>query len=161
MCLWVRCWDQSPVLSVGVRNNSHTEKKRAKFDRTSRSCWLLFFGCEGVDYHTFVPRGRTVNKEYCLEVLKSLREAVRKKSLIHGGGKMDASPWHCAGARIIVDLRVSRQKRNRGSATTSVLARPRPYGLVLFPKLKSMLKGRRFESIEETEGNSLTELLAI
>jgi hypothetical protein len=40
--LWVRCWDQSPFLSIGVKNISQTEKKRAKFDRTSRSCWLLF-----------------------------------------------------------------------------------------------------------------------
>jgi hypothetical protein len=31
----------------------------------------------------------------------------------------------------------------------------------LFPKLKSTLKGRRFESIEGIEGNSLTELGAI
>jgi hypothetical protein len=31
----------------------------------------------------------------------------------------------------------------------------------LFPKLKSTLKGRRFESIEEIEENSLTELRAI
>jgi hypothetical protein len=40
--LWARCWDQSPVLSVGAKNISQTEKKRSKFCRTSRSCWLLF-----------------------------------------------------------------------------------------------------------------------
>jgi transposase len=36
-----------------------------------------------------------------------------------------------------------------------------PADFFLFLKLKSMLKGRRFESIEEIEENSLTELLAI
>jgi hypothetical protein len=34
--LWVRCWNQGPITSMGVRNISHTEKKCAKFDRTSR-----------------------------------------------------------------------------------------------------------------------------
>jgi transposase len=36
-----------------------------------------------------------------------------------------------------------------------------PADFFLFPKLKSTLKGRRFESIEEIEENSLTELRAI
>jgi transposase len=36
-----------------------------------------------------------------------------------------------------------------------------PADCFLFPKLKSTLKGRRFESTEETEENSLTELRAI
>jgi hypothetical protein len=40
---------------------------------------IAVFDYGGVVYHAFIPRGETVNKEYCLEVLKSLREAVRKK----------------------------------------------------------------------------------
>jgi hypothetical protein len=40
---------------------------------------IAFFDYEGVVYHTFVPRGQTVNKEYHLEVLKNLRWAVKKK----------------------------------------------------------------------------------
>jgi hypothetical protein len=48
---------------------------------------IAFFDYEGVVFHTFVPRGQTVNKEYSLEVLKCLREVVRKKGLIHGGEK--------------------------------------------------------------------------
>jgi transposase len=36
-----------------------------------------------------------------------------------------------------------------------------PAYFFLFPKLKSSLKGQRFESTEEIEKNSLTELLAI
>jgi transposase len=36
-----------------------------------------------------------------------------------------------------------------------------PADFFLFPKLKSSLKGQRFESTEEIEENSLTELLAI
>jgi hypothetical protein len=62
------------------RKHLPDRKKGAKFDRTSRLSSLLF-DCEGVVYHTFVPRGHTVNKEFYLEVLQSLREAGRKKKV--------------------------------------------------------------------------------
>jgi hypothetical protein len=40
---------------------------------------IIFFGYEGVVHHEFVPKGLTVNKEFYLEVLKYLRESMRKK----------------------------------------------------------------------------------
>jgi transposase len=102
---------------------------------------IAFFDYEGVVYHTFVPRGQTMNKKYYLEVLKSLREAVRKKRLL---------------------IREFFAKNE-----TTVVPQPpyspdlAPANFFLFPKLTSTLKGRRFESIEEIEKNSLTELRAI
>ncbi|UYV63097.1 hypothetical protein LAZ67_2003127 [Cordylochernes scorpioides] len=33
----------------------------------------------GVVHHEFLPQGRTVNKEYCLQVMRNLREAIRQK----------------------------------------------------------------------------------
>ena len=30
-------------------------------------------------YHEFLPQGRTVNKEYCLEFMRRLRQAIRQK----------------------------------------------------------------------------------
>ena len=41
----------------------------------------VFFDSEGVVHYEFLPQGRTVNKEYYLEVMQRLREAVRKKRL--------------------------------------------------------------------------------
>ena len=38
----------------------------------------VFFDCNGVD-HVFLPQGRTINKEYYLEVMRRLREAIRQK----------------------------------------------------------------------------------
>ena len=38
-----------------------------------------FFNCNGVGHHEFVPQGRTVNKDYYLEVMRQLREAFRQK----------------------------------------------------------------------------------
>jgi Transposase. len=39
---------------------------------------LCFFGCEGVIHYEFLPCGQMVNKEYYLEVMRRLREAVRR-----------------------------------------------------------------------------------
>jgi hypothetical protein len=40
---------------------------------------MVFFDSEGVVHYEFLPQARTVNKEYYLEVMQRLREAVRKK----------------------------------------------------------------------------------
>ena len=40
---------------------------------------IAFFDYPGVVHHEFVPEGETVNKEYCLTVLRRLREAIRRK----------------------------------------------------------------------------------
>ena len=38
----------------------------------------VFFDCNGVVHHEFLPQGRTVNNEYYLEVKRRLREAIRQ-----------------------------------------------------------------------------------
>ena len=40
---------------------------------------IIFFDCEGVGQYEFAPRGQTINKEYYVEVLKRLRDAIRRK----------------------------------------------------------------------------------
>ena len=44
-----------------------------------KSMLIIFFDCEGVVNYGFAPRGQTINKEYYVEVLKRLRDAVRRK----------------------------------------------------------------------------------
>ena len=39
----------------------------------------IFFDCNGVVHHEFLPQGLTVNKEYYVELMLSLREAIRQK----------------------------------------------------------------------------------
>ena len=41
--------------------------------------YIIFFDCEGVVHYECAPRGQTINKEYYVEVLKRLRDAVRRK----------------------------------------------------------------------------------
>jgi transposase len=122
----------------------------------------VFFDSEGVVHYEFLPQGRTVKKEYYLQVMQRLREAGRKK-------RPDA--W-----------RENRWMLQRDNATshssflvrdilakhaTTVLPQPpyspdlAPADFFLFPKLKSTLKGRRFESIEAIRTNSLAHLRSI
>ena len=39
----------------------------------------MFLECNGIVHHEFLPQGRTVNKEYYLEVISRLRETIRQK----------------------------------------------------------------------------------
>ena len=39
----------------------------------------LFFDCNVVMHHEFLPQGRTVNKEYYLEVISRLHEEISQK----------------------------------------------------------------------------------
>ena len=44
-----------------------------------KSMLIIFIDCEGVVHYEFSPRGQTINKECYVEVLKRLRDAVRRK----------------------------------------------------------------------------------
>ena len=39
----------------------------------------VYFDCNGVVHHEFLPQGITINKEYYLEVIIRLHEAIRQK----------------------------------------------------------------------------------
>ena len=122
----------------------------------------FFFDWKGIVHYEFVSRGETVNKEFYLHVLKRLREAMRRKRpeawtnttwmLNH-----ENSPAH---ASLLIREFLTKHE-------TTVVPQP-PYSpdlaladLFLFPKLKSSLKGRRFQMAEEIEENSIRDLLAI
>ncbi|UYV71165.1 hypothetical protein LAZ67_8001971, partial [Cordylochernes scorpioides] len=54
--------------------------KKARQVRSNVKVLLtVFFDCRGVVHHEFLPQGRTVNKEYYLQVMRNLRKAIRQK----------------------------------------------------------------------------------
>jgi len=102
----------------------------------------------------FVPCGETDNKEYYLNVLKRLREAVQRKRpeawtnntwMLHH----DNAPAH---ASLFICEFLTKHEM------TVVLQPPYfpdlvPADFLLFLKLKSSLKCRRFQMVEEIEEN--------
>ena len=148
--------------SLWVSKMSPRPKKARKVRSHVKVMLTVFFDSEGVVHCEFLPQGRTVNKEYYLEVMQRLREAVRKKRpdawrenrwmLQH-----DKAPSH--SSFLVRDFLAKH--------ATTVLPQPpyspdpAPADLFLFPNLKSTLKGCRFESIEAIKTNSLAHLGSI
>ncbi|UYV65192.1 hypothetical protein LAZ67_3003525 [Cordylochernes scorpioides] len=67
---WVYGYDVETPKLIHLNGSCRTNqdrKKRAKFGRM------------GVVHHEFLPQGRTVNKEYYLQIMRNLREAIRQK----------------------------------------------------------------------------------
>ncbi|UYV66476.1 hypothetical protein LAZ67_4001822 [Cordylochernes scorpioides] len=54
-------------------------KKACQVRSNVKVLLTVFFDCRGVVHHEFLPQGRTVNKEYYLQVMRNLREAIRQK----------------------------------------------------------------------------------
>lgn len=55
--------------------------KKARQVRSNVKVLLtVFFDCRGVVHYEFLPPGRTVNKEYYVQVMRNLREAIRPET---------------------------------------------------------------------------------
>jgi len=137
--------------------------KEVRMSRSNMKVMLLvFFDWQGIIHHEFVPCGQTVNKEFYVAVLKRLREAVRRKRpqlwtnlswVLHHNNV----PAHSS---FLVRNFLTKNK-------TTVVPQPpyspdlAPADFFLFPKMKSTLKGRCFDTIDEIQKNSTNELFAI
>ena len=119
---------------------------------------VVFFDWKGIVYHEFVPRGQVVNKQLYQEVSARLRDAVRRKRpefwtnqtwMLHH----DNAPGH---ASLLIRSYLAKHQ-------TSVVPQPpyspdlAPADFFLFSKLKTTLKTRRFQTIEEIQENAIRE----
>ncbi|UYV68774.1 hypothetical protein LAZ67_6000819 [Cordylochernes scorpioides] len=127
--------------------------KKARQARSNVKVLLTgFFDCRGVVHHEFLPQGRTVNKEYYLQVMRNLREAIRQKRpdlwknknwLLHH----DNAPAHTS-----LLVRDFLAKNN-----TLMMPQPpyspdlAPCDFFLFPKLKRPMKGRQDKKQESSK----------
>jgi len=123
---------------------------------------IVFFDWKGIVHHEFVPRGEIVNKEFYLKVMKHLREAVRRKRPEAWTNKTWMLHHNNAPAHASLLIREFLAKQDM-----IVVPQPTyspdlaPADFFLFPKLKSTLKGHRFQTIEEIKENLLQDLHAI
>jgi len=122
----------------------------------------VFFDWKIIVHHEFVPRGQMENKQLYQELLACLRDAVRGKRpelwenqtwMLHH----DNAPAH---ASLLIRSYLAKHQ-------TSVVPHPTyspdlaPANVFLFPKIKTTLKGRLFQTIEEIRKNAIRELRAI
>lgn len=161
---WVYGYDiETKAQSSQWKRPEEPRPKKARQVRSNVKVLLtVFFDCNGVVHHEFLPQGRTVNKEYYLEVMRRLREAIRQKRtelwkkqswILHH----DNAPAHTS---MLVREFLAKNK-------TVIMPQPpyspdlAPADFFLFPKLKTPMKGKRFATIEEIKEKSKQELLAI
>jgi len=127
-------------------------KKARQMRSNVKMMLIVFFNVRGIVHWEFVPPGQTVNQEFYLEVLRRLRENVRRKHpelwrlgdwFLHH----DNTPAHTA-------LSVTRYLASLG---WTVVPHP-PYSLDLAPcdfflflTMKKTLKGNRFATMEEVK----------
>ena len=152
--------DETWVYSYDIETKAESsqwkfsEEPRAKKARQIRSnvnvLITVFFDYNGIVYHESLRPGRTVNKEYYLQVLYNLRQAIRRKRpelcrdnswILHH----DNVPAHIA---LLI-------QQFLGKLKTAVMPQSpyspdlAPCDFFLFPKLKRTLERQRFSTINE------------
>lgn len=161
---WVYGYDvETKTQSSQWKTKSEPRPKKARQVRSNVKVLItVFFDWKGVVHYEFLPRGRTVNKEYYVEVLRHLREAIRKKRPELWANKTfilhhDNAPAHAS--RLVSQFLTN--------TNTSLLTQPpyspdlSPCDFFLFPKIKKTMKGKRYANIEDIKTASLKELKAI
>ncbi|UYV75720.1 hypothetical protein LAZ67_13001110 [Cordylochernes scorpioides] len=117
--------------------------KKARQVRSNVEVLLtVFFDCRGVVHHEFLPQGRTVNKEYYLQVMRNLREKICQKR-----------PDLWKNKNWLLD-------HDNAPAHTSLLIWP-PVTFSCSPKLKRPIKRRRYATLDEIKTASKEELKKI
>ncbi|KAJ4425689.1 hypothetical protein ANN_27885 [Periplaneta americana] len=152
-------------LEVAAKTNEilPDRPKKARQVRSKIKVMLtVFFDVRGIVHHEYAPEGQTVTKEYYHDVLRRLRDAVRRKR----PDMWTANNWHLhhdnapAHSSQLIHTFLAKH------GITTVRQPPyspdlAPCDFWLFPKLKTPLKGSRFESREEIMRNATTELNTI
>jgi len=116
---------------------------------------LTFLDIRGIVHYEFVPTGQTVNQVYYLDVLKRLREKVRRKRaelfannswILHH----DNAPVHTALSvrEFVATKQITLLEHPAYSPDLA------PSDFFLFPKTEEILKGRHFDDIDDIRINT-------
>jgi len=116
---------------------------------------LAFCASEGIVHHEYALDGQTINREFYVEVLRRLRESVRRK----GPEIWRDGDWilHHDNAPAHTSHLVQRFLAKHGTVQSQqppFSPNLAPCDFFLFPRLKKVLKGHRFEVTEDVKRNS-------
>jgi len=116
---------------------------------------ITFFDIKGIVDKEFVPTGQNVNSGFYREVLRRLREKVRR----HHPQLWREQTWQLHHDNAPSHTSVLTHQflvKNQIAVIPHLLYSPdlAPCDFFLFPKMKLKLKGRRFKTIEEIQAES-------
>ncbi|GFY08975.1 protein GVQW3 [Trichonephila clavipes] len=148
-----------PKMEVSVGATAEKSPSKSKQHQVNVDC---FFYYEGIVHHKYAHTGQTINKEYYVEVLKRLRNAIRRKrpQLWESGDWLlhhDNAPAHTSN---LVQQYLSKHSiaQLRQPPYSPDIA---PCDFWLFPRLKMPLKGHRFDNKQTVETNATNALKVI
>ena len=137
-------------------------KKAQQWHIKIKTMLTVFFDLEGIIHHKYAPPGQTINKKhYSMSFIgwemQYDENSHGYRQLVTGSFITNNMPTHAS--HLVQSLLAKHQ-------ITQVTQPPYspdlvPYNFWLFPKLKSPLKGKRFQTINEIQKNMTGKLMAI
>ena len=77
---WVYGYDpEISIFTVETSGSTKVQKKPRQVRSNVKVMLTCFFDFRDIVDHEYAPEGQTINKEYYLEILRRLRDAVRRK----------------------------------------------------------------------------------
>ena len=123
---------------------------------------ITFFDHQGMVHHEFVSQGKTVNQHFYKEVLTCLVNKIRQKRRASWAGKTWILHHNNAPAHTALSV-----KQFLVLKEITTLHHP-PYSpnlascdFFLFPKLKGILKGTRFQEVKDIKTSMMRHLKTI
>ena len=161
---WVYGYDpETKVQSSVWKSPSSPRPTKARQVRSKIKVLLtVFFDSQGIIQHEYAPSGQTVTGAYYLNVLRHLRDAIRRKRpdmWTTGDWKLhhDNAPAHTSLLiqQFLAKFNITQVPHPPYSPDLA------PCDFFIFPKIKFFLKGRRFDSISEIKQNATSELFSL
>jgi histone-lysine N-methyltransferase SETMAR len=126
--------------------------KKARMSKSKfKAMLIVFIDIKGIIFVEWVPNGQPVNQYYYNEVLIKLKKRVRKKrpDLWKNGWVLyqDNTPVHSAFSihRFLTEKNISILQHPPYSPDLA------PCDFFLFPKIKSLLKGTHFQTVDDVK----------
>ena len=138
---------------------SSPRPKKSRMQRSQVKVMLItFFDHQGMVHHEFVPQGQTVNRHFYKEVLTRLVNKIRQKRRASWAAKTWILHHNNAPALSVKQFLVSKEITTHHPPYSPDLA---SCNFFLFPKLKGILKGTRFQKVEDIKTSVTRHLKTI
>ena len=149
---WIYCYDpETKRQSSQWKHAGSPRPKKARQDKSTHKLLMIpFLDSTGMIYICWVPTGQTVNKEYCVEILREFGKRFhRKRPTLFKSGQ-----WHFQQDNTPVHNSILVTDYLTKMGIKTVLHSPHSPDLALcdfwlFPMLKENLRGCHYETIEE------------